>query len=97
MITGILNPIITPFTESGEVDEDLLCVLAEDSIVAGCGALFTFGSAGQGPGPNSRPPSRGPHLAPSCRTAPRICAMFGPDGAKVKPAAAASGWPQVRS
>ena len=49
MITGILNPIITPFTESGDVDEDLLCVLAEDSIEAGCGALFTFGSAGQGP------------------------------------------------
>ena len=49
MITGILNPIITPFTESGDVDEDLLCVLAEDSIKAGCGALFTFGSAGQGP------------------------------------------------
>ena len=49
MITGILNPIITPFTESGDVDEDLLCVLAEDSIKAGCSALFVFGSAGQGP------------------------------------------------
>ncbi len=48
-ITGIINPIITPFTENGDVDNDLLLTFAEDSITAGCSGLFIMGSAGQGP------------------------------------------------
>ena len=48
-ITGIINPIVMPFTEEGEPDLDLLFTFAEDSISAGCSALFIMGSAGQGP------------------------------------------------
>ncbi len=48
-ITGIINPIVTPFTDDGEVDGSLLLAFAEDSITAGCCALFIMGSAGQGP------------------------------------------------
>ena len=48
-ISGIINPIITPFTESGDVDDELLLRFADDSIEAGVSALFVLGSAGQGP------------------------------------------------
>lgn len=48
-ITGIINPIVMPFNESGEPDIDLLLNFADDSITAGCSALFIMGSAGQGP------------------------------------------------
>ena len=48
-ITGIINPIVMPFTEDGEPDIDLLFNFAEDSVTAGCSALFIMGSAGQGP------------------------------------------------
>jgi len=48
-IKGIINPIIMPFTEEGDPDLDLLFRFAEDSITAGCSALFIMGSAGQGP------------------------------------------------
>ena len=48
-ITGIINPIVMPFTEEGEPDIDLLLTFADDSITAGCSALFIMGSAGQGP------------------------------------------------
>ena len=39
-ISGIINPIVMPFTEEGEPDLDLLFTFAEDSISAGCSALF---------------------------------------------------------
>ena len=48
-ITGIINPIVMPFTEEGAPDIDLLFNFADDSITAGCSALFIMGSAGQGP------------------------------------------------
>ena len=48
-VTGIINPIVMPFTETGEPDFDLLLNFADDSITAGCSALFILGSAGQGP------------------------------------------------
>lgn len=48
-ITGIINPIVMPFTEDGAPDVDLLHTFAEDSVTAGCSALFIMGSAGQGP------------------------------------------------
>ena len=48
-VTGIIDPIVMPFTETGEPDFDLLLNFADDSITAGCSALFILGSAGQGP------------------------------------------------
>ena len=48
-ITGIINPIVMPFTEDGDPDTELLFNFAEDSVTAGCSALFIMGSAGQGP------------------------------------------------
>ena len=49
MFTGIIMPILTPFTETGEVDEDALLTLADGLIDAGVHNLFVMGSAGQGP------------------------------------------------
>ena len=46
-ITGIINPIVMPFTEEGEPDLDLLFTFAEDSISAVCSALFIMGAACQ--------------------------------------------------
>ena len=42
-------PILTPFTETGEVDEDALLSIADGLIDAGVHNLFVMGSAGQGP------------------------------------------------
>ena len=44
-ITGIINPIVMPFTKDGEPDIDLLFNFAEDSVTAGCSALFIMGAA----------------------------------------------------
>ena len=49
MFTGIIMPILTPFTETGEVDEDALLSIADGLIDAGVHNLFVMGSAGQGP------------------------------------------------
>jgi len=48
MFTGIIMPILTPFTEAGEVDEDALLTIADGLIEAGVHNLFVMGSAGQG-------------------------------------------------
>ena len=48
-IKGIVMPIMTPFTEDGELDEPMGCELADFLIGAGVHALFLLGSFGQGP------------------------------------------------
>ncbi|HEY2987111.1 MAG TPA: dihydrodipicolinate synthase family protein [Candidatus Binatia bacterium] len=48
-IKGIVMPIMTPFTDDGEVDEPMGCALTDFLIGAGVHALFLLGSFGQGP------------------------------------------------
>jgi dihydrodipicolinate synthase/N-acetylneuraminate lyase len=48
-IKGIVMPIMTPFTEDGELDEPMGRALTDFLIGAGVHALFLLGSFGQGP------------------------------------------------
>jgi dihydrodipicolinate synthase/N-acetylneuraminate lyase len=46
---GVVVPIVTPCTPSGEVDWDGLRLLCQDMIDAGCSSIFVAGSSGRGP------------------------------------------------
>lgn len=48
-ISGVVVPLVTPFTAKGEVDEAGLRTLVRKSIDAGVAAVFAGGSAGAGP------------------------------------------------
>ena len=49
MIRGVLLPIITPFDEKIQVDEQIMRALVDFHIKAGVQGLFVLGSTGQGP------------------------------------------------
>lgn len=49
MIEGILHPLITPFTDDGEVDEAALLSLLDGALEIGVHGFFLLGSQGQGP------------------------------------------------
>lgn len=49
MLDGIILPLVTPFTEDGDVDNVALIELLDYAIEAGVHGLFMFGSQGQGP------------------------------------------------
>lgn len=49
---GVYYPVITPFTEQGEVDEEALSQLLEFGIDGDVDGIFALGSSGQGPAMN---------------------------------------------
>ena len=49
MIEGILHPLITPFSEEGDVDEDVFRSLLDGALDVGVHGFFLLGSQGQGP------------------------------------------------
>ena len=49
MIEGILHPLITPFTEAGDVDEAEFRSLLDGGLELGVHGFFLLGSQGQGP------------------------------------------------
>lgn len=49
MVNGILLPLITPFKDNGDVDEEVLLFLTDAAIQAGVHGIFLLGSQGQGP------------------------------------------------
>jgi 4-hydroxy-tetrahydrodipicolinate synthase len=48
-LSGVVVPIVTPFTEAGEVDEQGLRRQVQRCIAAGVSTIFAGGSAGSGP------------------------------------------------
>jgi 4-hydroxy-tetrahydrodipicolinate synthase len=46
---GILVPIVTPCTPSGELDLSGLRAVCQDMLLAGCDSIFVAGSTGRGP------------------------------------------------
>lgn len=49
MFKGIVLPLITPFTENGDVDEPLLLSLIDSAVESGVNSIFLLGSQGQAP------------------------------------------------
>ena len=47
MLTGIVPPLVTPLTRSGEVDVDSIGSLVEHLVGAGVHGLFALGSSGE--------------------------------------------------
>ena len=48
-LRGVVPPLITPLTESGEVDEPALVRLVEYLLEHECSGLFVLGGCGEGP------------------------------------------------
>lgn len=46
-LSGVIPPVITPFTESGAVDHEALARIVEQQITAGVSALFVLGSSAE--------------------------------------------------
>ena len=45
--TGVIPPVVTPFTAAGEVDFDSLDKVVEHLIAGGVNGLFALGSSGE--------------------------------------------------
>ena len=46
---GVIVPIVTPCTRSGQVDVEGLKTVCDDMMSAGCHGVFVAGSTGRGP------------------------------------------------
>ena len=47
-LTGVVPPLISPLTESGDVDGEATGALAEHVLGGGCSGLFVLGGCGEG-------------------------------------------------
>ena len=45
--TGVIPPVVTPFTAEGEIDLDSLDKVVEHLVVGGVNGLFALGSSGE--------------------------------------------------
>jgi 4-hydroxy-tetrahydrodipicolinate synthase len=58
-VRGIVVPVPTPFDGSGQIDEELFATMAAHYASRGVGAMFLFGSYGQGPAMSTEQRKRG--------------------------------------